>query len=70
MTDGTWIDACHDDCAHPDLDHATSGEPCRASDGTPLPTPAQIAAATRLMLELGVPREEIVDQLQGRASGD
>lgn len=28
--------SCHDDCQHPDLDHATSGEPCRGSDGLPL----------------------------------
>lgn len=28
--------ACHDACAHPDLDHRTSGEPCRAPDGAAL----------------------------------
>lgn len=25
--------ACHDECAHPDLDHRTSAEPCRTATG-------------------------------------
>lgn len=34
-----YANECHDDCRHPNLDHAAAGEPCQTSDGVQLDWP-------------------------------
>lgn len=42
--------SCHDECQHPDLDHAASGEPCRGFDGLPIIDWAKLSDVSDVIL--------------------